>query len=424
MNRVIFVIKTAILAHVLTICVFAQGQPAAGAAAAIGIRGAAGTATVSTQRPDRVSRLVTITEIEKQIAALKTAIQKSPATDPCIAQLQGEALSTFTNQYNDENNAINQIVTALNSLRPSAAGGRGSRGGISIGSGITTDRIAELKKLAQDEKATKLIERLDALTKEAQDAAARGGRGNTANIVQPDAFQARTFSNVKYEHSLPYRLFIPTGYSSSKSYPLVLFLHGAGERGTNNTSQLTANRGATVWAEPSNQSVNPCFVLAPQCPSDEKWTEHPGQGSYSFDNVKPEDYDELPMVMDIISDLKKEFNIDVSRIYITGLSMGGYGTWFMICKYPNVFAAALPCCGAGDPSKASVIAHIPIWTFHGDQDTTVPVSASREMIVAVKNAGGSPKYTEYPGVGHNSWVNAYSEKELISWTFAQKLQEK
>jgi predicted peptidase len=416
MKRVIFLIITAVLVQKVTICAIAQGRSSA--------VGATGTTTVSTQRPDKAARLVTITEIEKQIAALKTSIQKSAPTDPCISQIQGEALTTFTNQYFEENNAINQIVTTINSLRSNATGSSGGRGGISTGSSLTIDQISELTKLAQEDKATKLIAHLDAIAKQTQAAASRGGRGNAANIVQPDAFQARTFSNAKYEHSLPYRLFIPAGYSSSKSYPLVLFLHGSGERGTNNTSQLTANRGATVWAEPNNQSANPCFVLAPQCPSDEKWTEHPGQGSYSFDNVKPEDYDELPMVMDIINDLKKEFNIDATRIYITGLSMGGYGTWYMIYKYPGVFAAALPCCGAGDPSKASVIAHIPIWAFHGDQDTTVPVSGTRDMIAALKNAGASPKYTEYPGVSHNSWVNAYSEKDLISWTFAQKLQEK
>jgi predicted peptidase len=253
-----------------------------------------------------------------------------------------------------------------------------------------------------------------------------GGPGRpqrTPPSVSPDVFEARTFSDEKYEHSLPYRLFIPDSYDPSKTYPLVLFLHGAGERGTDNTIQLTANNGAAVWADPNNQSANPCFVLAPQCPDNEQWVDTPwGLGSYDIEDVMVSD--EILMVMDIINDLKKEFNIDATRIYSTGLSMGGYGTWDINLRYPNVFAAALPVCGAGDPSKAALIASKPIWAFHGDQDNTVPVAADREMIQALKNAGGSPKYSEYSGVGHGAWDPAYAEGTLISWTFAQRLKVK
>jgi predicted peptidase len=241
--------------------------------------------------------------------------------------------------------------------------------------------------------------------------------------VSPKVFMARTFSDAKYEHSLPYRLFIPDNYDKSKTYPLVLFLHGAGERGTDDSLQLLGNNGAAVWADPKNQSTNPCFVLAPQCPRNEQWVDTPwGLGSYSIESVKVSD--EILMVMDILNALRKEFNIDATRIYCTGLSMGGYGTWDINLRYPDVFAAALPVCGAGDPSKANLIVNKPIWAFHGDQDNTVPVAAAREMIQALKNAGGSPKYSEYPGVGHFAWEPAYAESTLISWTFGQRLKLK
>ncbi len=166
-----------ILLLVLTVTLCTQAQPAAsqdpGSAAGGGMGGGQGMMAAATQRPDKTDRLASIAELEKQIAALKTAIQKAPSTDPCIPQLQGDALTTFTAQYNEENTAINAIVRILNTIRPAAgaAGGRGGRGG------LTTDVIAELTKIAQEEKAAKLTLRLEALAKEAAAAPARGGMG-------------------------------------------------------------------------------------------------------------------------------------------------------------------------------------------------------------------------------------------------------
>jgi predicted peptidase len=125
------------------------------------------------------------------------------------------------------------------------------------------------------------------------------------------------------------------------------------------------------------------------------------------------------LALDVIAEMQKEHPIDGDRLYVMGLSMGGYGTWDLIQRYPDLFAAAVPICGGGDESSADRI-KAPVWAFHGDQDQAVPVARSRNMIDALKKAGRQPKYTEYPGVGHDSWRNAFADKELLTWLFAQK----
>jgi predicted peptidase len=211
-----------------------------------------------------------------------------------------------------------------------------------------------------------------------------------------DGFEARTFRN------MPYRLFTPAAYDRTRKYPLILWLHGAGSVGGDNFKQISGAslRGTHTWIAPAVQAKHPAFVLAPQS--------HGG----GWDQ-------EMPLVLGVLDLLKKEFNIDPSRIYIAGQSMGGFGTWDYITARPDLFAAAIPLCGGGDASHASVIAKTPIWAFHGAADPTVPVARSREMIAAVKRAGGNPLYTEYPGVGHEVWFKAFQEKGLVEWLFAQ-----
>jgi predicted peptidase len=121
-----------------------------------------------------------------------------------------------------------------------------------------------------------------------------------------------------------------------------------------------------------------------------------------------------------IESLRREFNIDAARLYIVGVSMGGHGVWEAVIKYPQTFAAAVPICAAGDPSKASQICRLPVWCFHGAADTIVKVDFARQMIAALRQAGGNPKYTEYPGVGHDSYRRAFQEAELLPWLFAQR----
>ena len=219
---------------------------------------------------------------------------------------------------------------------------------------------------------------------------------------------------------LPYRLYVPA-YSNSKYYPLVLFLHGSGESGIDNQIQLMANKGAIVWAEDAVQSKHSCFVLAPQCPQTSTWSDY----EYPY---KASPY--LNMVYDLILDLEKKYkNIDVNRIYSTGLSMGGFGTWTINMEHPNSFAAMVPICGGGDPTKANLLVNKPIWVFHAEDDPTVDVSLARDMVNALRKLGSDVKYTEYDkGVvapplapfAHFSWVPAYNDQNMIEWLFLQQ----
>ena len=378
-------------------------------------------------------------------------------------------------------------------------------------------------------------------------------------------FEARQYKDAD-GNVLNYRLYKPKDYDANRKYPLILFLHGAGERGSNNSAQV---RDALHWARDEVQKESPCFIVAPQCPSappalqlygnrkdfdqtynnygesagqwktyslplnklptgEQAWltlinaanknAKSPADGEFrniriyedgasgqaidlrkldfshragngkmavsddgstvtlsgdvrikapfaytvtpksviEFDFRSTQegqvhaiglDNDEffdsrwanmdwsakkgaagknpstpMRLTLEVLAGLQKEFDLDENRLYITGLSMGGYGTWDVIWRHPKMFAAAVPVCGGGDESKAELIKDIPIWCFHGGADPVVPTDRSRNMIKAIKAAGGTPKYTEYPGVGHNSWDRAYSEPELPKWLFSQKRQ--
>ncbi len=211
---------------------------------------------------------------------------------------------------------------------------------------------------------------------------------------------------------LPYRLFQPM-VEADKKYPLVLFLHGGGERGSDGTVQMIANRGGVVWAEPKHQQPNPAYVLAPQTPIEGSWT-------------KEEVYSAL---LELLGYVKAKFPIDPDRIYVTGMSMGGVGTWNIIQENPKMFAAAMPICGIGDPQKAEAVKDMPLWVFHAADDPVVPVSGSREVVAALQALGSKVRYTEYakgevspplaPGA-HASWIPAYENEEAIAWLLAQR----
>jgi predicted peptidase len=229
-----------------------------------------------------------------------------------------------------------------------------------------------------------------------------------------DRFEGRT--SVDGEFKLPYRLLKPKAYDARQKYPLVIFLHGAGERGDDNLKQLV--HGMNDFASDEIMAKYPAFVLAPQCPEGKKWSEVDWSAKSS--TLPAEISPALGATIKAADTLQKEFTIDPKRIYITGLSMGGYGTWDALARRPELFAAAAPICGGGDPTFAVKMKDVPIWAFHGDDDKAVPVGRSREMIEALKAAGGQPKYTEYPGVGHNSWARTYSDPALYEWLFAQR----
>ena len=230
-----------------------------------------------------------------------------------------------------------------------------------------------------------------------------------------DEFEPRTFEGADGAQ-LGYRLLKPSQIDAAKKYPLVLFLHGAGERGTDNQQQL--KNGAPAFLKPDAREKYPCFVLAPQCPPDKKWTtvkDWVGPNPFVEEPSEP-----MKLVFGAVDAVLKEFPIDQDRLYVTGLSMGGYGTWDIITRQPTRWAAAVPVCGGGDVAKIAPAKGMAIWAFHGAIDPTVPVIRSREMIAALVAAGGKPLYSEYPYVKHDSWTTAYGEPELMHWMFAQK----
>lgn len=199
-----------------------------------------------------------------------------------------------------------------------------------------------------------------------------------------------------------YVVFVPHDYSPQRKSPVILFLHGAGETGADGKKQSQVGLGKAIRAR---EKSFPFIVVFPQAQKRESillYTWYPG---------RPEGDRALAM----LAATQKEFSTDPERIYLSGLSMGGYGTWAMAEHFPKKWAAIAPVCGGGDPSWAESIRHLPCWCFHGDKDASVPVAASRQMIDALKKAGATPKYDEYPGVGHNSWDKAYGTDGLYPW---------
>jgi len=324
-----------------------------------------------------------------------------------------------------------------------------------------------------------------------------------------DRFEARTF-DAGDGKSIPYRLFKPQQRDAKTRVPLVVYLHGAGGRGTDNLKQITGGNlyGSRIWALSENQARHPCYVLAPQltqgvsgprkmaargektadavsdvAPAG-KWKQivdspigemtmeltlrkegHawsgqlrvPRRGTITlakvfYENGRLTYLTSGPIslkgefavegrrftgtlttignerraanVMALIRSVVEEFRVDEDRIYITGQSMGGAGTWGMLAFYPDVFAAAVPVCGSGDVASAPAIVAggTAVWAFHGDADPRVPVEASRRMIAALRAAGAHPRYTEYPGVKHDAWTDAYPEPTLHRWLFERKRQ--
>ena len=223
-----------------------------------------------------------------------------------------------------------------------------------------------------------------------------------ADTGKQSGFVDRVFKDADgKEHK--YVLFVPHNYKGDREYPLILFLHGAGEREGGKKMPAEVGIGPAVKKQ---EKTFPFFVVIPRCgPAPRNWL------------ATGED---AKRAVAMVDDVQKAYKIDSKRLYLTGLSMGGFGTWSLAVKYPDRWAAIVPICGGGDPKQAEKIKHIPCWCFHGDADKSVSVDQSRKMIEALKAAGGKPKYDEYPGVGHNSWDKAYVEADLWAWMFAQK----
>lgn len=214
-----------------------------------------------------------------------------------------------------------------------------------------------------------------------------------------------------------YRLLKPTAATPGERYPLVLFLHGAGERGADNRVQL--NYLPSWMASPENRQRYACFLIAPQCRPETFWVETPR----AFDRTAPRQAPgpQMQVVINILEDVLTRYPIDTQRLYLTGLSMGGYGSWDLGTRLADRWAAVAPICGGGDELYADRLVGVPVWAWHGDRDEVVPVDKSRSMIEAIRRAGGDPKYTELRGVGHDSWTPAYTAADgLLPWLFAQR----
>lgn len=222
-------------------------------------------------------------------------------------------------------------------------------------------------------------------------------------VLKPRLFQASP------GRTLPYRLLVPSNYSPRKRYPLVLYLHGGGGRGTDNRRQIEGGNGYLVdlLVSPETQAKHPCIVVVPQS-SRIGWVD--------YDSVAPTN--QLDLVLELLAKLEVKLNVDPDRRYVLGQSMGGFGTFAIMTLRPDLFAAGISICGGGNEAGAAKLAHIPIWLFHGDQDQVVPVRRSREMTAALEQAGGKPRYTEYAGEGHIIWSKVVREPGLLDWMFA------
>ncbi len=223
------------------------------------------------------------------------------------------------------------------------------------------------------------------------------------------------------DRSFPYRILRPDAASAESPLPLLVFLHGAGERGDDNTAQL--RHFPERWIrEPHLGRRHPAIVVAVQCPKGATWSpvepDDDGFWRARGDGVEPA----MRGVESLIATLAADPAVDRSRIYLTGLSMGGFGSWDLVGRHGDWFAAVVPICGGGDPADAQAIVEsgVPIWNLHGDADRVVPVELSRTMVGAIRAAGGRIGNTELPGVGHNSWSWAYGPNGIVDWMFAQR----
>jgi predicted peptidase len=222
--------------------------------------------------------------------------------------------------------------------------------------------------------------------------------------------------------TLPYRIAFPENFDNSKKYPLVLFLHGAGERGNDNQAQLT--HGGKLFVSPEVRKNFPAIVVFPQCLKDSFWsnvkiiTDSTGKRLFEFQKGGTPT-NAMAALLGLTERLLEKPFVDQSQVYVGGLSMGGMGTFELLRRKPNVFAAAFAVCGGDNVKNVKKYKKLPLWVFHGSDDNVVPVAHSEEVVNALRDKGSDVKFTIYPGVKHNSWENAFAEPQLLPWLFSQ-----
>ncbi len=237
--------------------------------------------------------------------------------------------------------------------------------------------------------------------------------GASTAFAQVSPFSFEIFKDAKGD-SMIYRQLV-SDYAKDAKYPLVVFLHGAGERGNDNNLQL--KWGVEQFASPEIMKMYRPIVIAPQCPKEMTWDNFSEKENAT--SALPSK--SMQLLMELIDQTIQNLPVDTSRIYITGLSMGAYGVFEAIARYPSKFAAAVPVCGTGDTALAPLFAHVPIWMFQGALDPAVDAAAARQMLEKLSEAGAKPGYTQYPETGHFAWLAAFSDKMMMQWLFSQKL---
>ena len=208
--------------------------------------------------------------------------------------------------------------------------------------------------------------------------------------------------SVRKSLNCQYLLYLPENYDRKEEWPLMLFLHGAGERGDD--LNLVKVHGPPKIVEKKKDF--PFIVVSPQCPEEQWWT------------------DNLDTLINLLDDIIAKYNVDKDRIYLTGLSMGGFGTWALASRYPDRFAAAAPICGGALQTNAYTLTEIPIWIFHGAKDSVVPVQRSQDMYDLIKSRGGNIKLTIYSEANHDSWTQTYDNQELYDWFLEHRLSDR
>jgi len=226
--------------------------------------------------------------------------------------------------------------------------------------------------------------------------------------------QSSEFSRNIYESedggSIPYQFLEPDNIQVDQRYPLLVFLHSAGEVGTDNTIQLA--NFPTQFLSKQNKEDYPAYILAPQCPQSDRWASNMGMSENPTNAMR--------LTLELIEKLIGEHNIDRQRIYVIGVSMGGSGAYDIVSRRPDLFAAAVPICGTTNGTNASRMKDVALWIFHGEDDQVVSVNASRMIVQALEAEGASPKYTEYENAGHGIWGLAYNEPDFLPWLFGQQ----
>lgn len=244
---------------------------------------------------------------------------------------------------------------------------------------------------------------------------------------------ARTQDTTLYEKALfiqdndtmPYRILLPIDYDIAKTYPLVYVLHGAGERGNDNKAQLV--HGSGLFLRDSIRTNFPAIVVFPQCPANSFWanidvkTDSSGNRIFGFrEDGKPTVA--MDMAQQLLKRIMNDYPVNKNQVYVGGLSMGGMGTFEIVRRNPKLFAAAFPICGGAAPATAKKLTNTSWWVFHGDADPVVPLAYSTVMVNALTAENADVKFSVYPGVGHDSWNNAFAEPTLLPWLFSHVKQ--